>query len=716
VSEEFPAQLSGLGPGSQVAGYRLEAQAGAGGMAVVFRARDERLGREVALKLLGPAVAMDPAFRRRFTAESRAAAAVDHPHIIPVYEAGEVGGLLFIAMRFVRGGDLRGVLGREGPLPPGRVAEFVSPVASALDAAHRAGLVHRDVKPGNILVDTHPDRPDHVYLSDFGVSKGAISSVSVTGPGYFIGTPDYSAPEQIKGLAVDGRADQYALACVAYQLLTGQVPFKRDQGLAVLYAHLSDPPPPLSAGLPDAVDQVLATAMAKAPEERYGSCRDFAEAFREALGLPPYHFRGPGLAPHRLPPPVAAQPEFGWSAAAPTHDSSRYRTGPISPVTSEEGIPAGRRVPDHRRNPQSSHGSSWTRRLAPVVTTTAAAAVAVVAAVLLTVHLVTAAHSKPGSGSTSGSTPGTSAPRLSAGRTTGPFPTGLASVDSQNSLFCRSSSLCMANSYYLASAGGAQIAAYNGSAWSVTYTDTAYRCSGCTGAVLSSIQCLSASLCHALDNQGDFLTYKGAKWTSDYVNSDLYWGSLSCPKASFCMAGDAYGHVWLFNGTSWSAPAVIDTHGPVPRGDQAFPDSLLAISCPTTSFCAAVDASGYVMTFDGTSWSAPQEVAPSILGDVSCPTTAFCVAVDATGDVVTYSGSAWTKQNIDTTSLQSVACSSSSFCLAGDSNGNIFSFNGSSWSSPTALDGGQAIRSISCPTAAFCAIGDAAGRVFYYKA
>jgi len=202
-------------------------------MATVFRARDERLGRLVALKILASTLAADSAFRRRFIAESRAAAAVDDPHIIPVYEAGAAGGVLFIAMRFVGGGDLRRVLEHEGPLPPGRAAEFISPVASALDAAHGAGLVHRDVKPANILVDARPGRPDHVYLSDFGVSRGATSSASLTGTGQFLGTPDHSAPEQIEGRAMDGRADQYALACVAYQLLTGVVPFRRDQGMAV---------------------------------------------------------------------------------------------------------------------------------------------------------------------------------------------------------------------------------------------------------------------------------------------------------------------------------------------------------------------------------------------------------------------------------------------------------------------------------------------------
>ena len=279
--------LTGLGPGSRVAGYLLEKLVGVGGMAAVFRARDERLGRVVALKLL----AGDEVVRKRFVREARAVAAVDHPHIIPVYEAGEAGGVMFIAMRFVAGDDLRMVVAREGALRPRRAAAFISPVASALDAAHDAGLVHRDVKPANMLVDVGPGRPEHVYLSDFGVARGMVSSSGLTAAGQFLGTPDYASPEQISGRAVDGRADQYALACVAYTLLSGSVPFKREVPMAVLYAHVSAPPPRLTATrpeLPAAVNDVLARALAKEPEDRYGSCGAFADALRAALGLEPY--------------------------------------------------------------------------------------------------------------------------------------------------------------------------------------------------------------------------------------------------------------------------------------------------------------------------------------------------------------------------------------------------------------------------------------------
>jgi len=279
--------LTGLAPGVRVGGYVLERLVGVGGMAAVYQARDERLGRIVALKLL----AGDEAVRSRFVREARAVAAVDHPHIIPVYAAGEADGMQFIAMRFVAGDTLAGIIRTSGVLSPRRAAAFVSPVASALDAAHAAGLVHRDVKPGNILVDSRRGGPEHAYLTDFGIARAMLSAGTLTVAGQFLGTPDYAAPEQVNGAPVDGRADQYALACVAFEMLSGTVPFKRELPIAVLYAHLSTPPPSLTAlraDLPPAVDAVLGRAMAKDPAERYPTCADFADALREALGLDHY--------------------------------------------------------------------------------------------------------------------------------------------------------------------------------------------------------------------------------------------------------------------------------------------------------------------------------------------------------------------------------------------------------------------------------------------
>jgi serine/threonine protein kinase len=290
---EFLAGAAGsFAAGARVAGYRVERQLGQGGMAVVYLARDERLDRRVALKVLAPALASDEEFRRRFIRESRAAAAVDDPHIIPVFDAGETDGLLYIAMRYVPAGDVLTIMNDDGLLPPGRAAAVISQVASALDAAHAAGLVHRDVKPANMLVDVRPGRPDHVYLSDFGLSKKTLTtSVGLTRKGQFLGTPDYTAPEQIQGKPADGRTDQYGLACAAFELLTGAPPFRREEPTAVMYAHLSEPPPSATsrrADLPVGVDQVLARALAKAPADRYPSCQGFADALLQALGTAPH--------------------------------------------------------------------------------------------------------------------------------------------------------------------------------------------------------------------------------------------------------------------------------------------------------------------------------------------------------------------------------------------------------------------------------------------
>ena len=287
--------------GSRVAGYLLGEEIGAGGMAVVFLARDERLDRPVALKLLTPWLAADEEFRHRFLRESRAAAAVDDPHIIPVYEAGDADGVLFLAMRYVSGGDVRSHLRRDGPFGPARAVAVISPMASALDAAHAAGLVHRDVKPANMLVDSRPGRPDHVYLSDFGLAKGRAASVKLTRTGLNLGTVAYMAPEQIEGGEVDGRTDQYALACAAFELLAGVVPFDNDHDMAVLFAHLSAAPPSLASRRPEipaAVDEVLARALAKASADRYPSCQDFADALRQAFGLDTYA-HGPGTSAPR---------------------------------------------------------------------------------------------------------------------------------------------------------------------------------------------------------------------------------------------------------------------------------------------------------------------------------------------------------------------------------------------------------------------------------
>jgi YVTN family beta-propeller protein len=271
-----PAQLE---IGSTFAGYRIEGEIGRGGMGVVYRVHDPELERTIAVKLVAPGRAQDEAFRKRFLRESKLAASLGHPHILPIHAAGEAGGSLYIAMRYVGGGDLRALLAREGKLGPERALTVVGEVAGALDAAHRRGLVHRDVKPANMLLD----EDGHAYLADFGLTKQRAEGSGVTHTGQLLGTLDYIAPEQIRGQELDGRSDQYALACVLYECLAGRPPFRGAIEAEVLWAHMQEEPPPLRDY--PALEPVLARGLAKDKEERYASCAELVQDARSALGL-----------------------------------------------------------------------------------------------------------------------------------------------------------------------------------------------------------------------------------------------------------------------------------------------------------------------------------------------------------------------------------------------------------------------------------------------
>jgi YVTN family beta-propeller protein len=277
----------GSGPtiGAELGGYRLEALVGRGGMGTVYRAKDLRLGRRVALKFLAPELAENARFRERFLAESRLAAAIDHAGIVPIFEAGDVDGRLYIAMRYVEGTDLRALLQHDAPLATDRAVALVAQLAGALDAAHARGLVHRDVKPSNALVAVESGE-EHLYLADFGLTKHTTSRGRSTASGQMVGTVDYVAPEQIRGGEVDGRADLYSLGCVLYECLTGEVPYPRGSEVATLYAHLEDDPPRPSARcarVPAALDGVVTRALAKDPGRRWQSGAELARAARGAL-------------------------------------------------------------------------------------------------------------------------------------------------------------------------------------------------------------------------------------------------------------------------------------------------------------------------------------------------------------------------------------------------------------------------------------------------
>jgi hypothetical protein len=330
-----------LEPGDEFAGCRIEAVAGRGGMGVVYRATELSLGRPVALKLLAPERSGDRAFRERFQRESRMAAAIDHPNVIPVYAAGESDGLLYLVMRYVGGTDLHALLREEGRLEPERAADIVAQVAAALDAAHRAGLVHRDVKPANVLLAGH-----HAYLSDFGLTRLARSETQLTESGQWVGTVEYCAPEHLRGERTDARADVYSLGCVLFAALTGKPPFAQGTVPATMYAHIHEAPPtPSERGVPREFDRVIARALAKAPEHRYPSAGDLGRAALAAARGEPVTESERSVAVGPAAPDEAATLVNGTSQTAITSwDAAAHEDEPAADD-------ADRRVVRPRRGP-----------------------------------------------------------------------------------------------------------------------------------------------------------------------------------------------------------------------------------------------------------------------------------------------------------------------------------------------------------------------------
>ncbi len=385
--------------GTVVGSYRIESFIAHGGMAFVYEATDTRLGRHVALKLLAAPPTHERDFRERFMRESRYAASLDHPNIVPVYEAGEADGLLFIAMRFVEGVNLDTRLHEVTRLDATQTLAILTPIAEALDMAHAAGLVHRDVKPANILLAGTGRGHEHVYLSDFGITKSTSGLTKLTATGDVIGTMAYTAPEQIRGEPIDARTDMYALGCVAYQCLTGEAPFVRDNQWALVYAHLNELPEPMSSHRPElaAADAVVARALEKDPAKRYAKCEDFTDALREAMtagrgeGLPTELIAGQrtdagagqpaGQAPDgaRAQASATGQPSSSRpvddrpapGAALPAPPADQHPRPVAAPAS---GTPASR-APDRARN-------GVRRRSAIVAALAVVAVVAVLVAIL----------------------------------------------------------------------------------------------------------------------------------------------------------------------------------------------------------------------------------------------------------------------------------------------------------------------------------------------
>jgi hypothetical protein len=341
--------------GTDFAGYRLRAVLGRGGMSIVYRAENPRLRNLIALKVLAPELADDQVFRTRFREESQIAASLNHPHVIPIHDFGASDGLLYIAMRYVSGTDLRHLIADRGWLAPYESVHLLEQVARALDAAHRRGLVHRDVKPGNLLIAQGGDEwdPDHLYLADFGITKYMGRPSGLTVAGTVLGTGHYISPEQIQHHTVLGAADQYSLGCVLYECLTGRAPFEEDSDEAIMWAHVHEsplPPSPLRPGLPPAIDAVFARVLAKDPEGRYANCREFITAARDALATasaaaPARDGWAPGPRTPDLGGPGLRAPDFGGPGPrAPDFGEPDF--GEPGPRTPDFSPPGGfRRAP-----------------------------------------------------------------------------------------------------------------------------------------------------------------------------------------------------------------------------------------------------------------------------------------------------------------------------------------------------------------------------------
>ncbi|HET7122311.1 MAG TPA: serine/threonine-protein kinase [Solirubrobacterales bacterium] len=349
-----------LAAGDEFAGYRIEQRLGRGGMGILYLAVEPGLERRVALKLIAPEAAADPVFTRRFAEESRIAASIEHPNVVPIYAAGEEDGVPYIAMRYVAGSDLGRRITREGRLAPAPAVALIAQVGNGLDAIHAAGLIHRDVKPANVLLSGEAGS-EHAYITDFGVARNLDTESGLTQTGRFVGTLDYVAPEQISGEPVDARVDVYALGCLLFKLLTGEVPFPREGEAARLYAHLNDPPPAASLyepSVPMALDDVIARALSKSPDDRYPSAGDLGRAAEAALA---------GTA-------VAVPERTVATGAAATRERTMPTASPRSGPREEQT----RRLPDE---PQAARRSRRPLLIgAGVLALVAAAALAIVLA------------------------------------------------------------------------------------------------------------------------------------------------------------------------------------------------------------------------------------------------------------------------------------------------------------------------------------------------
>ena len=630
--------------GRVVVGHEIEASIGEGGMGVVYRARHVQLGKVRALKLLSPRLAHDQDFRERFENEWRLAAAIEHPNIVEVLDAGEADEHLYILMRLIEGADLAALVQEEGWLPARRVHGIVEQIGAALDAAHERGLVHRDVTPRNILVTAD----DHAYLADFGVAR-TTATRGMTRTGFFVGNLDYAAPEQIEGKPINGRVDIYALGGVVYTSLTGQTPYVRESEAQLMYAQLQDPPPIPSSvqpHLPGELNEVVAKAMAKSPDDRYGSCGELTAALAAAIG----------------PNTDEASSESGKHSARPA--ATVVDAAPRTVIDD----PSESRGDGSSKPPPGPRGK---RRIPRKVVLLALAVVVLAAAGAAAVV-----------GSSSGSI------RPPSGTWTATKPRGAGIYSQLVYVQCNGRDNCYADGFGQTGTHYPQfLQKWNGKTWTSSNSPFGPNTQPTSVGLLD---CLPNGFCVVPISGSSTLeidSVTNGHWTNMPINPPVTAAfltgaveSVACWSQTLCVAvgtiasdkatsASGVGLVW--NGQLWRS-TVIPHQGRDPI------QYMNSISCASPTFCMGVGATATSSTtpahaavaarWDGTRWTALPAPGGTSLNDVVCLSTTSCIAVGANGHaalVVRWNGKSFVKEKTPLTGESfTINCSSSDLCMA----------------------------------------------------
>jgi serine/threonine protein kinase len=653
-------------------------------MGTVYRAEDLQ-GNDLAVKVLKNEFASDPIIVTRFIQERSILLRLVSSNIVSVVDLVVEGETMAIVMERVRGGSLREYLQtRDEGLETFEAIQIAIQILDGLTVAHSQGVIHRDVKPDNILVDKTCDTPI-AKITDFGIS-GLIEGSPHTRLTSLVGTPEYMAPELVKSEAATSAVDIYSTGIVLYEMIAGRTPFGGGNVYAVLKRHAENTPD-RPHGIEDELWTTIQSMLAKRP-----AMRPNAADLRKRLSTIVSATDDTTVVRTR-PDPIANPTESSTQLGLP--NGTTPSDTDLSTQVRDESPTLLRTTKD------SNLGSTAISRSAGSPRKRLRLVVGGLIVVLLIVGggiaiAVDGGGPKPHKAHRTLSS--NTSPTKPVGTTAPQSPWSTRDIDGSNgfnSISCTSETFCAAL--------GTGVLTFDGSNWS---EPTSIDGSGSgSGPMLSSISCTTTTFCMAVDSKGNSLTYDGSSWSAPTsIDGSSGLNSISCIGDAFCAAVDSGGNVVSYNGSKWSAPMSID---------GSF--QIYSISCTSQTFCAAVDNHGNVLTYNGSRWTAPTSIDGSdFLTSVSCTSATFCMAVDYNGDALTYNGSSWTAPaSIGASKYLTVSCATDTFCMAVDFNGNAYSFNGSSWSAPITI-GTSSLSSISCATNTACVAVDVNGNAHTY--